>query len=56
MDELCRDQKHDSLWDSIASPMARDHLTRRQKAARSLFLLIAFVLMALPCLIDLLLH
>jgi hypothetical protein len=36
--------------------MAGDHLTTPQKATRLLFLLILFALMALPCVIDLLMH
>ena len=56
MAELWHDPKQEPLWHSLISSFAGDHLTGRQKVARSLFLLIVFALMALPCLIDLLLH
>jgi hypothetical protein len=56
MAELYGGRRHESLWASMVSLMAGDYLTARQKVVRSLFLLIAFALMALPWVIDLLLH
>jgi hypothetical protein len=56
MAHLYSEQKHESLFFSIVSTMAGEHLTRGQKALRGLMVLVLFGLMATPILIDMLLH
>jgi hypothetical protein len=50
--QIYREQEHASLWDSIVSTIAGEHLSRRQRALRPIMLLMVFALLAVPILVD----